>query len=86
MVSEISSSRSVVVESKPPAVFRVWKGLLSSLEANNFSQDDIFAVHLALEEAFINAVNAQRGKKISETDADVLIAVAQQIIDLLSSE
>jgi hemerythrin-like domain-containing protein len=37
-------------------------------------------------QAFINAVEAQSGKKISEEDVDDLIAAAQQIIDLLSSE
>jgi hypothetical protein len=37
-------------------------------------------------EAFINAVEAQRSKEISEEDADNLIAAAQQIIDLLSVE
>lgn len=36
-------------------------------------------------EAFINAVNAQRGKKISEEDAEALIEAAQQIIDLLNN-
>ena len=34
-------------------------------------------------EAFINAVDAQRGNHITETDADLLIAAAQEIIDLL---
>ena len=37
-------------------------------------------------EAFINAVEAQRGNKIPEADADDLIAAAQQIIDLLLAE
>ncbi len=36
-------------------------------------------------QAFINAVEAQRGNKISEADADVLIAAAQQIIDFLTN-
>jgi hypothetical protein len=36
--------------------------------------------------AFINAVEAQHGNKISEEDADNFIALAQQILDLLSSE
>ena len=36
--------------------------------------------------AFINQVEAQRGKKISEEDADALIAAAQQIIDLLMAD
>jgi nitrous oxidase accessory protein NosD len=35
--------------------------------------------------AFINAVQAQRGNKISEDDADALIATAQQIIDLITA-
>jgi surface protein len=34
-------------------------------------------------EVFINVVKAQKGKEISEEDADELIATAQQIIDLL---
>jgi hypothetical protein len=34
--------------------------------------------------ALINAVEAQRGNKIPEADADVLIADAQHIIDLLT--
>ena len=35
-------------------------------------------------EAFINAVEAQRGTKIAEADADDLVAAAQAIIDALS--
>ena len=55
-------------------------GLLEDGNENN----DIAAVNLL--EAFINVVQAQSGKKISEADADELIAAAQQLIDLLSSE
>ena len=36
--------------------------------------------------AFINAINAQSGNKISEEDANNLITAAQQIIDMISSE
>jgi len=36
-------------------------------------------------EAFINEVEAQRGKKIPEADADALIALAQAIIDLIEA-
>jgi len=36
-------------------------------------------------EAFINEVEAQRGKKIPEADADALIALAQAIIDILEA-
>jgi hypothetical protein len=35
--------------------------------------------------SFINAVNAQRGNKISEADADRLIAAAQGVIDQLTN-
>jgi len=37
-------------------------------------------------QAFINTVKAQRGNKISEADADALIASVQKIIDLLGME
>jgi hypothetical protein len=52
---------------------------LSDLRENN----DVAAIN-ALQ-AFINAVEAQRGKEIPEGDADALIADAQEIIDVLSS-
>ena len=53
---------------------------IEDLNQNN----DVAAIN-ALE-AFINAVEAQRGNKIPEADADDLIAAAQQIIDLLTTE
>jgi len=37
-------------------------------------------------QAFIKAVEAQRGKEIPEADANALIAAAQEIIDLLTNE
>jgi len=49
-------SCSVLVESRPSAITDVYRRIVSKLEGNGFSEDDIFAVHLALEEAFINAV------------------------------
>jgi hypothetical protein len=51
------------------------------LEDNNENNDTAAINSL---EAFINAVDAQRGKKISEVDADSLITAAQEIIELLS--
>ncbi|MBN2454930.1 MAG: ATP-binding protein [Sedimentisphaerales bacterium] len=56
MTSEISNSCSVVVESKATAAVGVCKDILAKLEEEGFSRDDGFAVHLALEEAFANAV------------------------------
>jgi len=55
-VSKPSIRHSVIVESRPRALDKFYRWVLSRLEANKFNQDDIFAVHLALEEAFLNAV------------------------------
>lgn len=67
------------------------KGISNSLDAKLYAalqalddlkeNNDVAAIN-ALQ-AFINAVEAQRGKKISQEDADDLIAAAQEIIDLL---
>ena len=61
-------------------------GLVSKLEAAidslNRGQDKAARNQL---NAFINLVEAQRGKQISETDADALIAAALDIIELLST-
>jgi len=54
--------------------------LLAKLDAAQKAND---SVAINLLQSFINAVEAQRGNKISEADADDLIATAQQIIDLL---
>jgi len=51
---------------------------------DDINQNNDAAAINALQ-AFINAVQAQRGNHISEADADVLIADAQAIIDLLNT-
>lgn len=56
MMSGTPINCSAVVESKPSAIAGVCSQILSELESKRFSQDDAFAVHLALEEAFINAI------------------------------
>ena len=56
MVSKAPINCSIVVKSRPSAIVGVCKKILSKLEANSFDKDDIFAVHLALEEAFLNAI------------------------------
>jgi len=65
MVSKAPNNCSIVVKSRPSAVVGVCGQILSKLEANGFDQDDIFAVHLALEEAFLNAV--KHGNKMDPT-------------------
>ena len=63
------------LDSKLDTVLRA----LEDLNANN----DIAAINALY--AFMNAVEAQRGNKISDADADALIAAAQAIIDLLEN-
>jgi hypothetical protein len=53
---------------------------LDDINENN----DVAAINTL--QAFINAVEAQRGSKISEANADALITSAQEIINLLSME
>lgn len=56
---------------------------LSALDDMN-SNNDVAAANTL--NAFINAVDAQRGNKITNEDADTLIAAAQAIIDKLESQ
>ena len=56
MTSETPTNYSLVVESKPSAAVSVCEEILPKLKDNGFDKDDIFAVHLTLEEAFLNAV------------------------------
>ena len=56
MTSKTAISRSVSVESTSSATAEVCRRILSELKANSFSEEDIFSVHLALGEAFINAI------------------------------
>lgn len=65
MAAEIPVRRSVVLESRPSALEPSCREILTALEAGGFSQDDIFAVHLALEEAFLNAV--KHGNRMDPT-------------------
>ena len=73
---ELPSGISNGLEAKLEAALR-------ALEDAN-EKNDVAAINSL--EAFINAVEAQRGKKIPEADADALIAAALDIIDLLSAE
>jgi serine/threonine-protein kinase RsbW len=67
MVLNMPISRSVVVSSTHSAIAEVYQQIVPSLKASSFSQEDIFAVHLALEEAFINAV--KHGNKMEPSKA-----------------
>lgn len=57
MTSKPPVSRSLMVGNNPSGIVAIWKEIVPKLEACSFSQDDIFAVHLALNEAFLNALS-----------------------------
>jgi serine/threonine-protein kinase RsbW len=81
MAAEVPVRRSVVVESKPSALEQSCREILSALEAGGFSQDDIFAVHLALEEAFLNAV--KHGNRMDPTKkVQIDYAVDQEKVEI----
>ena len=65
MVSRAPINFSMVVKSRPSAVVEVCEQVLSKLDAYGFDKDDTFAVHLALEEAFLNAV--KHGNKMDSS-------------------
>jgi serine/threonine-protein kinase RsbW len=70
MASEAPIQCSIVVESKASALSDPCRQILSGMEEKGFSKDDVFAVHLALEEAFLNAV--KHGNKM---DPDKTVAI-----------
>ncbi len=60
-------SRSIVVSSTPSAVVDVFSQIQQGLQSAGYSEEDIFAIHLALEEGFINAV--KHGNKMETSKA-----------------
>ena len=81
MAAESPVRCSLVVESEPSALGRPCRQILSALQAKGFSQDDMFAVHLALEEAFLNAV--KHGNKMDSTKkVTVEYAVDQEKVEI----
>ena len=56
MVPDTPARCSIVVDSKPSALEAFCQPLLQTLRDYHFNEDDVFGVHLALEEAFHNAV------------------------------
>lgn len=56
MASRAQTIRSMAIASTPLAIAEVCEWILPKLKAQKFSEEDIFAVHLAMEEALINAI------------------------------
>ncbi len=70
MTSKMPISFSKVISSSLSAAESVCEKIIAELGDSGFNKDDIFAVHLALEEAFLNSV-----KHGNQMDADKKISV-----------
>jgi serine/threonine-protein kinase RsbW len=81
MASKTPIRSSVVVESRPASLAEPCRQILSALTEMGFSQDDIFAVHLALEEAFFNAVK-HGNKKDSSKKVTIVYAVDEEKVEI----
>ncbi|HUW20252.1 MAG TPA: ATP-binding protein [Sedimentisphaerales bacterium] len=74
MVSKTPAGRSIVITSVPSAIEGICQRILPELKAHNYSEEDVFAVHLALQEAFLNALthgNRMDAKKAIKIDYSV---------------
>jgi serine/threonine-protein kinase RsbW len=74
MTSKIPMTDSIEIASIPSAVEDICLKIVSELQAANFTKDDIFAVHLSLEEAVTNAV--KHGNKM---DPDKKVKIQYKI-------
>ena len=65
MASDPPTRCSITVQSSPTVLEELYGQILEKLKENQYSDDDIFGVHLAFEEAFVNAV--KHGNKMDDT-------------------
>jgi serine/threonine-protein kinase RsbW len=65
MASDAPTRCSITVQSTPGVLDDLYGQILEKLREYGFSEDDIFGVHLAFEEGFINAV--KHGNKMDGT-------------------
>ena len=65
MAYKASMQKSKVISSDTVSVERLCQQLLAEVTAGDFNAEDTFAIHLAIEEAFLNA--AQHGNQQDKT-------------------
>ena len=56
MTSNALVHKSLVVSSTMEAANEACQQMLADARANRFNKEDVFAIHLALEEAFLNSI------------------------------
>ena len=69
-------SKSIEIKSRSSEMERVCREILAEAVSGSFSEDDVFAIHLALEEAFTNAV-----KHGNKNDLNKKISIDYSISD-----
>ncbi len=70
MASRTPALHTILVQSIASAVNSAYSQILTELQAREFAEEDIFAVHLCMQEAFLNAV--KHGNKM---DADKQVRI-----------
>lgn len=76
MVSETPTKRITVVDNDVYAISKICGRLLDEVREKNFNTEEIFAIHLALEEAIFNAI--KHGNKF---DPEKSVDIDYQITD-----
>ena len=85
MASKTPIIRSITVESVSSNVAGVCEQILLELQANKFSEEDVFAVHLSLQEAFLNAL--KHGNKMdSAKEIRIDYSVGLDRIEILMTD
>ena len=80
-MADKSTRCSLTLESKASSLEGLCQQVLGQLHAHEYTQDDVFAVHLALEEAFLNAV--KHGNKMDPTKTvQVDFSVDQEKVEI----
>lgn len=76
---------SLIVKSNPSLFEDVYQQILTKLQEHNYPEDDIFAIHLAFEEGFINAVKHGNQMDPSKT-VKIEYAVTPDRVELLITD
>ena len=85
MVSNSSNHCSVVISGQTSAIEPVCSKILAQLEDKEYSEEDIFAIHLSLEEAFVNAVN-HGNKQDPEKEVEIKYSVNDEEVEIFVSD
>ena len=81
MTSDAPIRCSITVQSTPTVLDGLYRQILDKLRENEFSEDDIFGVHLAFEEGFINAV--KHGNKMDDSKTvKVEYSISQEKVEI----